>query len=175
MAEPSKTNTHSKEDWDLLNGNVKRADTGDETAIAWLKNFLDDNPQVWATLGDLAHSAQHLWINLIAGGNSLLSESIRRQLNQFKSELIGEDPGAVEKMLGDQVIATWLEVKYMETMSADQKGATITQAALVLKKVESAQRRHLNAIRALVTTRKLLPTGSSLPGLRIYRGESAAG
>lgn len=105
----------------------------------------------------------------------MLSESIRRQLNQFKSELIGEDPGAVEKMLGDQVIATWLEVKYMETMSADQKGATITQAALVLKKVESAQRRHLNAIRSLVQTRKLLPTGGTNPVLRIFPGDREAG
>ena len=175
MAERSTTNSHSKEDWDLLYGNVKRADAGDETAIAWLRTFLDDNPEVWARIGDLASAAENAWINLIAGGNSLLSESIRRQLNQLKAELIGEDPATIEKMLGDQVIATWLEVKYLETTSANHKGATVTQAALVLKKVESAQRRHLNAIRSLVQVRKLLPAGNSLPGLRIYPGERATG
>lgn len=175
MAEQSTTNSHSKEDWDLLYGNVKRADTGDEAAIAWLRTFLDDNPEVWARVGDMASAAENAWINLMAGGNSLLSESIRRQLNQLKAELIGEDPQAVEKMLGDQVIATWLEVKYLETTSAEQKGATIGQAALVLKKVESAQKRHLNAIRSLVQTRKLLPAGSSFLGLRIYPGDRAAG
>ncbi|MDB5340531.1 MAG: hypothetical protein JWN70_6150 [Planctomycetaceae bacterium] len=175
MAEPTRANTHSKEDWALLTDNIKRANTGDEAAVAWLQKFLDDNPQVWANLGDLARTAEHAWIALIAGGNSLVSESVRRQLRQLKSEMIGDDPQTIEKMLGDQVIATWLEVKYLETLSADQKGASITQAALVLKKVESAQRRHLNAIRSLVQTRKLLPTGSSLPGLRIYPGERATG
>ncbi len=173
MAEPSKM--HSKEDWDLLYGNVKRADAGDETAIAWLKKFLDDNPEVWATVGDLAHSAEHAWISLIAGGNSLVADSVRRQLRLLKSELIGEEPQAVEKMLGNQVIATWLEVRHLETISADQKGATISQAAMLLKKVESAQKRHLNAIRSLVQTRKLLPATGSFPGLRIYSGDRAAG
>ena len=175
MAEPTRASTHSKEDWAVLDDNIKRANTGDATAVAWLRTFLDDNPQVWANLGDLARTAERAWIALIAGGNSLVSESIRRQLSHLKSEMIGDDPQTIETMLGDQVIAIWLEVKYLETLSADQKGASITQAALVLKKVESAQRRHLNAIRSLVQTRKLLPTGSSLPGLRIYPGERATG
>lgn|GEM_PF-2243969 len=175
MAEPTKTNTHSKEDWALLDANIKKANSGDQTAVAWLQKFLDDHPHVWSNLGDVARIAEHAWINLIANGNSLVSESIQRQLKQLKSDLIGEDPQTVEKMLGDQVIATWLEVKYLETLSADQQGASVTQAALVLKKVESAQKRHLNAIRSLVQTRKLLPNGSSIPELRIYPGERAAG
>ena len=175
MAEPSKTKTRSKEDWDLLYGNTKLANSGDEAAVAWLRKFLDDNPQVLANVGDLARIAENTWIALISERSALVAESVRRQLGQLKSELIGENPQTIEKMLGDQVIATWLEVKYMETLSADQKGASVTQAALVLKKVESAQRRHLNAIRSLVQTRKLLPAGRSFPGLRIYSGDRAAG
>jgi hypothetical protein len=159
------------QDWKELNEQIKLANGGDQKAIDWLRKFLDDNPQVWRTLGDLARNAERAWIGLISNKDALATESIRRQLVQLKADLIGESPSMVEKMLGDQVMATWLELKYLETASADAKGASLTQSALLLKRVESAQRRHLFSIRSLVQTRKLLTTANTNPGLRIFPGE----
>ena len=100
----------------LLKDTIKRANDGEESAIEWIKDFLDDNPQVWQTVGDLSVTAERIWVALVSGGDVLATESVRRQLSQLKSELIGELPQPVEKMLGDQIIATWLEVRYLEAL-----------------------------------------------------------
>jgi len=174
MADMKSTNKPTLQDWQLLNEAVKRANDGDQQALDWLRKFLDANPQVWGTLGDLARTAERAWIELISSGDALAGESIRRQLAQLKTDLVGESPSPVEKMLGDQVVATWLEVKYLEAVSADAKGQSLTQAGLLLKRLESAQKRHLVAIRSLVQTRKLLPN-SGMPDLRIFPSERATG
>jgi len=156
-------------DWKLLHEAVKRANGGDQQALDWLRSFLDTNPQVWGALGDLARTAERVWIELISNGDALAGECIRRQLGQLKADLTGEAPCPVEKMLADQVVATWLEVKYLECLSAKPRDGSATQAGVLLKRLESAQKRHLNALRSLVQTRKLLPK-QSVPDLRIFPG-----
>jgi uncharacterized protein YbcC (UPF0753/DUF2309 family) len=174
MAETNGQDRPTAEDWKELNEKLKLANSGDQKAIQWLRKFLDDHPQVWGALGDLTRVAEKAWIDLISNKDALAAESIRRQLSQLKTDLVGESPSPVEKMLGDQVVATWLETRYLEATSADVKGASMTQSTLLLKRVESAQRRHLNAIRSLVQTRKLLTAGSTNPVLRIFPSEREA-
>lgn len=175
MVETKTEKMPTSADRKLLSDKVKLANEGNQDAINWLRKFLDDNPQVWGALGDLARTAERAWIDLITNKDVLAAESIRRQLVQLKTDLIGESPTVVEKMLGDQVLGTWLEVRYLETMSANPKAGSLGQTALMLKRTESAQKRHLNAIRSLVQTRKLLPQDGSIPGLRIFNGERATG
>jgi hypothetical protein len=175
MTEVKTEKKPSSDDLKLLNEHVKLANAGDSKSIEWLRCFLDKNPQIWAALGDLARTAERAWIELVANGDVLARESITRQLTQLKVDLIGESPSPVEKMLGDQVLATWVEVRYLETVSADSKGGSLTQAGLLLKQLESSQKRHLNAIRSLVQTRKLLPRDGSIPVLRIFNEERATG
>lgn len=174
MAETQGREGPAAQDWKELNENLKLANSGDQKAIQWLRKFLDDRPQVWGALGDLARVAEKAWIDLISNKDALAAESIRRQLSQLKTELIGESPSTIEKMLGDQVMATWLETRYLEATSANAKGASLTQSTMLLKRVESAQRRHLNAIRSLVQTRKLLLTGNTNSVIRIFPGERDA-
>ena len=76
---------------------------------------------------------------LITDQDSLAAASIRRQLAQIKEELVGEAPSVIEKLLGDQVVMTLLEVKHLEMLSAGTAG-NISQAALLLRRLESAQR-----------------------------------
>lgn len=165
---------HSAEDLRLLKDKIKQANDGEESAVAWIKDFLDDNPQVWQTVGDLSVTSERTWIALVSGGDVLATESVRRQLSQLKSELIGELPQPVEKMLGDQIVATWLEVQYLETLTADQR-ASSAQTGTMLKRMESAQKRHLNAIRSLVQIRRLLPAYGTRPILRLFPGEREVG
>ncbi len=151
---------------------IKKANAGDADALAALRDWLNANPQVWGQLGDLNRVAEAAWIKLISNGDTLTAESLRRQLDQVKEDLNGEEPSAVEKMLGDAVTATWLETKYLEASMADGTGGSKTQAGMFLKRLESAQKRHLAAIRSLVQTRKLLPSSRSVPELRVFRSET---
>jgi hypothetical protein len=153
---------------------VERANQGEQLALDELRSFLDENPQVWKVVGDLGRMAENAWVKLIACQDSLAAESIRRQLAQIKEELVGELPPMIEKLLGDQVAVTLLEVKHLETLSAGQSG-TIGQAALLLRRLESAQRRHNSAIRSLVVTRNLLNEAKANPRLRIFNAERKMG
>jgi hypothetical protein len=155
-------------DWKDLHTIIERANRGDQKAIRRLRQFLDKYPQVWQHLGNLARVSERAWIDLISGGDVLAAESVRRHLAHVRQQLVGETSNVVEQLLVDQVTATWLEVAYMQTASADIGGRSLTQAGLYLKRLESAQRRHLNAVKQLVQIRKLLPGQDTIPELQIY-------
>jgi hypothetical protein len=77
----------------------------------------------------------------------------------MKSDLAGEHPTRLEQMLVDQVVACWLELKYAEHVSASAASSSLEQAAFRLKRLESAQKRYLEAVKTLTTLRKLMPAG----------------
>ena len=147
VTEPHKP---SAEAWKELSQNLNKANAGDAKALEWLREFLNRNPQVWQHIGDLARVTEKAWIKLISNGDALAAEAIRRQLSVIRGDMIGQTPSAVEKLLGDQVVATLLEVKYLESVTADAGGGSLTRAGLLLKRLESAQRRHAAAIKSLV-------------------------
>jgi hypothetical protein len=77
----------------------------------------------------------------------------------MRTELAGDHPTRLEKLLVDQVIASWLELKYVEILSSDPPKGTLEQARFRLRCLESAQRRHLSAVKMLTSVRALLPSG----------------
>lgn len=167
-------NFPSSKDRKVLNTKLKQANAGDQQAITWLRNFLDENPQVWQYIGDLSVVAENAWISLITNGDALFKESIRRQLNELKSELMEESSTALEKLIVDSILATWLEIHYLRSVDADSKQRTVTQASLLTKRLESAQRRHHSAMKDLLMFRKLMPNRGALPELRVFRGQQTA-
>ena len=48
---------------------VKRANAGDDNALATMRKTLDSNPEIWESVGNLATHAQQSMVTLIAGGN----------------------------------------------------------------------------------------------------------
>ena len=136
---------------------VARANGGDPEALRRLRIFLDKNPWLWERAGDLSAVAERSWIELIAGTNQLVAESLVRRVGQLKRELAGEQPTAVERLLVDQVAACYLAAQHGEILAASPAGASLEQAAFRLKRAESGQRRLLQATRTLATLRALLP------------------
>jgi hypothetical protein len=72
-----------------LQGLVRRAEQGDETALPELRAALDANPWVWERFGDLARQSEAAWLRLIAGPNLMLRESVQRKAGQLRTELAG--------------------------------------------------------------------------------------
>jgi len=167
----TETQTHpqpTSADWKSLDAIVKAANKGDKTALAKLRQFLDNNPQVWQHVGDLARTAERAWIALVSDGDSLAAQAMQRQLDQLKQELVGESTTVIERMLADTVIATWLELHYLRSVDADTRNRSVTQGSLLMKRLESAQRRHHNAIKQLTQIRKLLPDRHAMPQLKVF-------
>jgi hypothetical protein len=164
----------SDAEFTALSETMRRANGGDRAAIEELRRFLDANPQVFRRVGDLAQTAERAWIDLVAEGSVLASEAIQRQLAAVRQELMGNNPSAVIRMLADQVVATLLEVKYLETVSANAKPGTAKSELCLLKRLESAQRRHSAAIKTLEQTRKMLEADNVAPYLRLIAARATA-
>ena len=121
-----------------------------------IRDILDRHDDIWRHVGDLSALTESAWVAVLAADNPLAVESIKRTAAEMKAELAGENPTRLRQMLADQVVISWLEFTALENASADA-GAVLNQSRFQLKRLESAQRRHLAAIKALTELQKLLP------------------
>jgi hypothetical protein len=148
---------------------VQRANGGDADALNRLRRFLDRNPSLWKQAGDLAAVAERAWVELLAGPNQLVAESVRRRIAQLKNDLAGPHATTMELLLVDLIAATWLAAEHSEIQAASPATASIAQAAFRLRRAESAQKRLLRAIKMLASLRALAPTGlAPLAPLRLH-------
>lgn len=138
---------------------VGQAQAGDVSALPRIRNILDEHPTIWHHLGDLSTVARKAWIAVLAAANPAMAESVKRQLGEMESELAGAHPTRLERMLVDQVLMCWMELTYLQTISADPPGGSLEQAKFRLRQLESAERRHANAIKTLAILRSRVPAG----------------
>ncbi len=136
---------------------VDRAKAGDATATPELRATLERHPEVWQYAGDLSAMVEHAWTQSLAADYALASESIRLTIDEMKKDLAGEHPTRLERMLVDQVISCWLELKHAEHTHASVERSSLDRAAFALKRLESGQKRYLDAVKTLTAIRKLMP------------------
>jgi hypothetical protein len=139
-----------------------RARRGDLEALPRLRELLDDRPELWQSYGDVARHALSSWIKLIAGDDLALEESTSRKADALRAEVAGPAPSPLELLLADRVIATWLQLAHAEVMLARSRDASLKLLTFAEKRLDAANRRHINAIGALATLRRLLPTNPAL-------------
>jgi hypothetical protein len=108
----------------------RRAVQGDAAVLPELRRVLDGHPEMWHAYGDLAVQAQAVWVNLTAGQNLLLHESLQRFAAELKARLAGDDPSALERLLVERVAATWLQVNHADAAYAQAKGPGATLSVL---------------------------------------------
>src|SRR5262249_53148028 len=137
---------------------VQRAEQGDASALPGLRRFLDANPQGWQQYGDLALQAQAASLALGGAQNLLLHQAGGRKVEELRGELAGPAPSALEGLLGERVVACWLQTMYADAVYAQARKKESTPAARqeLMKRQESSQRRYLAAVKQLVLVRKLL-------------------
>jgi hypothetical protein len=138
---------------------VRRANDGNAACLDGLREILDKNPAIWRRAGDVSALAERSWTDLLANGNKLAEESIRRRLAEFKRELAGDQAAPLESLLIDLVGVCWLATNQAEIAAAGPAGGSLQQAQFRLRRAESAQRRLLNAAKTLVMLRALAPRG----------------
>lgn len=149
---PTKT-MPSQEEFSAL---VKRANAGDQPALAEMRGILDDNPEIWRRMGDLATYARESLLRLISDGDELIRESVRRTADELLSTFVNDNTSPIERLASERVVACWLESEYVSMMHAVPQGATIQQQKYHLSLKSSAQRRYDQALRSLANLRILL-------------------
>jgi hypothetical protein len=137
-----------------------RAHDGDEDALPKLRELVDEAPALARKLVDPAKIAERSALELYSTKEDLVvQEATPRVLEQMRSELAGEHPTPLERMLVDRVVATWLQVQCYETLYAQQNAfkMKLVQSDFHRKRIDRAHNRHLSAVRALAQIRKMGP------------------
>src|SRR5262245_53750852 len=97
-------------------------------------------------------------------------ESMKLTVAATQAEMAGEHASCMARLLVDQVIACWIEVNYLESLAAEPAHGSVEVAGFRLKRLESAQRRYLQALKTLTTLAHARPgrpgTGSAAPVAR---------
>jgi hypothetical protein len=107
---------------------------------------------------DVAHIAEDALIEeMTKEGDLATKELIRCQLEAMREQIAGTNSSALERLLSERVVITWLEVQLFEALYAkNMRNLTIARAEHHQKRLDRAHRRHLSAIRELAQMRKLL-------------------
>ena len=109
-----------------------------------------------ARYGDLGWHAVEAWAGLAAGADAAMAECLRRRAAAMKRELAGTRPTPLEGLLAERVALTWLQASYCDAAAALCAAASIRQVEFAQRRQARAQRQYLEAVAALITTRKLL-------------------
>src|ERR1700730_6249211 len=141
-----------------------RAQEGDLTALPELRTLLATRRDLWVQVGDLARHAELTQLQLIGRKNLLVKEAAQRKLAELKADLAGPSPTPLEKLLVDRIGVCWLQVHHLDVDAchtlAKDKG-TSTWSVYAQKRLDSAQRRYLLAVKTLAVVPKLLKLGEA--------------
>jgi hypothetical protein len=99
---------------------------------------------------------------------------MKRAIADLRTQLAGEHATCLERMLVDQVISCFLQMKYAESRAADPGPTDLNVAAFWQKRLDSAQKRYHAAVKMLATTRALLPSGLAPAGaIKVFEAPKA--
>jgi hypothetical protein len=142
---------------DPLRDIVDRAVKGDRDAVPELRKALAEHPEQFRDAGDLALITQKLWLDMFAGENLYLRETVERKLAEMRRELAEVNSSPLEKLLIERVVACWLQVHEADTLITGNQETSEAIRKELLHRQEGAQRRFFDAVKRLAQLRKLLP------------------
>jgi hypothetical protein len=137
---------------------VQRAQAGDHSSVTALRTYLDANPSVWQSAGDLAAQTEKVLIGIVSSSDLLRAECLIRKLEALKADLAGPNPTPVEKLVIARIAIAWLQVHSADleatAMLIRDNGAT-TLSVYAQKRLDSANRRYLQCLRSLEILRRI--------------------
>jgi hypothetical protein len=153
----------TKEKLKELQALSERAEEGDRAARQELRRVLrSSSPEIVARCSDFSRRGQWLLIKTISAGEPLMEEAVSRRLDLMREELAGENPSALEILLVERIVSTWLVVELHEMLlncqlqgGEDVPRLPPSYLKFVLGWLESYHRRLLGAIKALAQVRRL--------------------
>ena len=136
---------------------IERANGGDATALADVRQVLDEFPELIENLGgDLAETAESALIAAAAGERLAMAEALRRNLRQLENDLAGTKPSAIEKLLVRRIAICWLQVAHADCLSAQADDVPVSHANYLQRNQDQAHRRLLSSIKTLATVRRMI-------------------
>lgn len=135
---------------------LKRTQAGDHTALPVVRQMVS-NPHYLRLLGgELAETATKSFIQAMSDTDVGFAEAVQKKMELLRAELLGLNPTPVERLLVERIVACWLQVQDADIRTAQgQKDASIRLADFHQRRMDSAHKRFLAAVKALAVVRKL--------------------
>jgi hypothetical protein len=99
----------------------------------------------------------------LLGGKGGAHTGLRRDVAALRSALLGTAPSALEHLVVDRIVTTWLMLQYATTLQTathttmeTSRGPGAELVDRIDRRAERAARQHLDAVRQLATVRRLL-------------------
>jgi hypothetical protein len=154
---------------------VDRAQAGDATALPCLQPLMEADPEVWRHLAELAARVERSWLDLLSAGHPFLANALKGITPELKTDLLGDNPTPLERLLVDQWVCCWLEVHHAEAEAERLPSGSAKPAGFRRRHLKAAQRRFQTAVKALRDLRTLVPAAlAQRPAPRLYEPEGPA-
>jgi hypothetical protein len=132
-----------------------------------LRALFRKNPALAEEWGSLPLLTALLTLQKLFGDNLSIREAALARLRQTRAALLGDRPTALEGVLVERVLSTWLQAQEADLREANQPGETlIARAEHLQRRQERAHRRFVGACRALAPVR-----GMALPAVLAQVGQ----
>ena len=137
---------------------VEAAQRCDPGAIDGIKSLLDRHPSVWEHYSNLTVQIENRWIDLLAGEDECIRQSLARRVESLREEILGDDRSSVlERLLAERITTAWLMVRYFDMALAQAAGnSRATHVRYLQQALDKSQRRYTAAVKSLAELRKLL-------------------
>jgi hypothetical protein len=151
---PQPTAQEAKEAADWVGDLLQRAEDGDASVLPKFREVLK-SPEITDLLGNLARRVEIAMVDGATGGNLAMREGLTKRLAEMRAELAGPDPSPLERQLVERVALCWLAVHDAELRAATFSSPAPDQGDYWQRRIDHARKRHLSAIKALATVRKM--------------------
>ena len=137
---------------------VSRCRRGDKQAAKTLRRVLNEHPDLYGGLGQVAQKVQVKWIHAITGSDLFEREMLLRATAKLRQSLIDEGTGTqLERLVVEQVVSSHLQQAFHESREAHSASKVGETSKYRLDAMERATGRHVKALGALATLRSMMP------------------
>jgi hypothetical protein len=150
---------------------------GDYSVLPQLQEFLDNHPEIWQQVGDLAEHAREALITLASGTDLAAAESMRRKMHQLQEELAGDSNSPTIRLLAEQCVLCWAQLHWAGLLCVGKDLSGAAQGSEIQRRLNAIQHRYVQALKTLTTVRRLLVPAANpgRPNLKVVSAETIAG
>ncbi|MEO2030625.1 MAG: hypothetical protein ABGZ35_00925 [Planctomycetaceae bacterium] len=133
---------------------IRRAKTGDPTALPEIRDLLKTAPSLFQALGDIAGNALVSWIRRYAGDDLIQAEAVGMRMDQLRDDLTESNDGPLEKLIVEQLLVTHIQTNYRSTVLAQTDSTHVPTLGYIERQLDRATRRLTHLAKMLELLRK---------------------
>jgi hypothetical protein len=134
-----------------------RANQGCREAQAVLIKYMDQDPERWDRLGDVARFAELELVGMITKKEWLTSVAILRKADEMRRQLSRPSQSPLEDLAVERLVCCWLNLQFVESQCARVDGE-LERSKLWLQRQQQAHRLYVTAEKSWLQLRGLVPS-----------------